>query len=91
MDALAKQQDRSNDICAVPDCGKLTAGNEKLCVIHYYQLPRATRAALAIQDELTRERYRRLVIMINGGQPLDQIYNLIREGFDGQRSAGAQA
>ena len=70
----AKLQDRSNDICAVPDCGKLTAGNQKLCVTHYYQLPRSTRRALDIQDRLTAERDRRLVVMILGGQPPDQIF-----------------
>ena len=74
MDALVKQQDRPRNICLLEGCDNPTVSTARLCAIHHYRLPRATRRALAIEDRHAVVRDHRLVAYILGGQPLDQIF-----------------
>ena len=71
--AMVKQQDQPHKFCLLRDCRGPALKDECLCALHYYQLPRATRQALAIQDEQTRYRNLRLVRFVLGGQPLERI------------------
>lgn len=61
-------------VCVVKGCEQATVGGERLCAIHHYQLPRATRAALALEDEFSEDRDRRLLAFVLGGQPLEQVH-----------------
>ena len=75
-EASAKQlgKTRPHNICLLEGCDRTTVGSERLCVIHYYQLPRATRQALATQDSQTEKRDHRLVTFVLGGLPLEHIH-----------------
>lgn len=63
-----------HSICMVKGCDNPTIGSERMCAIHHYKLPRATRQALAIVDEFSGDRDRRLMAFVLGGQPLDQVH-----------------
>jgi len=78
MDKSAKtlmvRPPRPRNICLLEGCDNPIVGNERLCAIHYYRLPRVTRRALAIEDRQATVRDHRLIAFVLGGQPLDQIF-----------------
>jgi hypothetical protein len=63
-----------HSVCLVKGCESATVGSERLCAIHHYQLPQATRAALALEDQFSEDRDRRLLAFVLGGQPVEHVY-----------------
>lgn len=64
----------AHHVCLLPGCERATVGGERLCEIHFYRLPRATRSALAIEDQFSEDRDRRLLAFVLGGVPLEQVH-----------------